>query len=195
MSFKPAGEPARGWAVFPRGGNGRHLRSHVVDEEAEDPRLRGDVEKLGGDGHHKVRMRPDGMRNVRRRVVEVIVVLHFNVRNIGKIEYDGENDDDNPDGGVRNPELLGARALASRVFGIKKHAASNRSEKQTDAVARLREIDAGRSVFNRPQNGRVRIGDGFEKGKTRGNDADTQQKCPKGRDLSRRNEPKSPNRN
>jgi hypothetical protein len=78
------------------------------------------------------------MRNVRRRVVEVIVVLHLNVGNIGKIEYDGEDDDDNPDGGVRNPEHLGARALSRRVFGIKKHAASNRSEKQADAVAEKR---------------------------------------------------------
>jgi hypothetical protein len=110
MDFKPAGEKAR--VGLPRGRNGRHLRSHVVDEEAENPSLGGDVEKLSGDGHHEVRVRPDGMRDVGCRVVEVIVVLHFNVRNIGKIKYNGEDDDNNRDGRVRNPELLGARALS-----------------------------------------------------------------------------------
>jgi hypothetical protein len=55
----------------------------------------------------------------------------------------------------------------------------------------LREIDTGRSVFNGPQNGRVRIGYGFEKGKTSGNDADTKQKCPKVRDVRRGDKPKA----
>ena len=48
--------------------------------------------------------------------VESVVVLHLDIRHIGKKEYNGEDDDDNPDGSVRDPEHLGARALSRGVL-------------------------------------------------------------------------------
>ena len=51
---------------LPRRGQRRHLRRHVVDEEAENAGLRRDVEKLREHRHPEMRMRPDRLARVRR---------------------------------------------------------------------------------------------------------------------------------
>ena len=78
------------------------------------------------------------------------VVLGFDVRDIGKIEYDGKDDDHDRDAGIRNPERLAPGARSCGIFGIKKHAAGDWAENQADAVAGLGEIDASGAIFLRP---------------------------------------------
>src|SRR4029077_852460 len=127
-----------------------HLRSHVVDKEAENAGLGGYVQKLSNDRHHEVWVRPNGGRTPRRRIVHMKVVLGFDVGNIGKIEYDGKDDDHDRDTGVRNPERLAPGARSRGIFGIEKHAAGDWAENQADAVAGLGEIDASGAIFLGP---------------------------------------------
>ena len=85
-------------------GHRRHLRRHVVDEEAEDSGLRGDVKELREHRHPKMRMRPDRLSRVRRGFIDVVVIFHLDVGH-GREEKDNrENDHDHADEGVRNPE-------------------------------------------------------------------------------------------
>ena len=70
-------------------------------------------------------------------IVEMVVVLHLDVGDVGKEEDDRENDDHAPDEGVRNPKILASGALARRVLGIEKHAARDRSEEQDRCRCRI----------------------------------------------------------
>ncbi len=114
MRFKPAREKAARRA--PRIRHRWNLRGHVVDEEAEDAGLRGDVEKLRQHCHPEVRMRPDGMRDVWRGIVKMVVVLHLDVGHRREEKNDRENDHDHADERVRNPEPFAAGAKACRIF-------------------------------------------------------------------------------
>ena len=65
----------------------------------------------------------------------MVIVLHFDVRDIREIEDNRENDDHDADRGVRDPKILAAGALAGCVLGIEKHPTRDRPEKQANAVA------------------------------------------------------------
>ena len=77
------------------------------------------------------------------------------------------------------------------VLGIEKQAAGNRPKHPADAVARLREIDAGGRVLPWTEHSRVWVGNGFKKGEAGRNQANPQQKGPKGRNMRRRDKPKA----
>jgi hypothetical protein len=53
----------------------------------------------------------------------------------------------------------------------------------------LGEVDAGCSVFSRPEHGRIRISNRFKEGEAGGNDANSEQERPELRDMCCRNKP------
>ena len=84
--------------------------------------------------------------------------------------------------------------LPAGVLAVEEHAAGDGAENPADAVAGLGEVDAGGRVSRVAEHRRVRIGDGFEEGQARGDDADAEQKGPERRDLRRRDEPEAAHR-
>ena len=112
-------------------------------------------------------------------VVQVIVVLGFDVGNVGKVENDRQNGDDGGDADVRNLERLAARAFARGVLGIEIHAADDRSEDPADAVGGLGQIDARCRIARIAQHRRVRIGDRFQKRQSGGNGANADKETDK----------------
>ena len=75
------------------------------------------------------------------------IVLGFDVGDIGKIEYDGQDDDHDRDSAVRNPEILATRARSSGILGIEKHIAGDWAKNQADAIAGLGKINTGGTIF------------------------------------------------
>ena len=74
-------------------------------------------------------------------------------------------------------------------------AAHQRPEHPADAVAALRQVDAGRAGVGRAERRRVGVGDGFETGQTGRQDEKADQEGAEGADLGRGNEPEGANRN
>ena len=134
---------------------------------------------------HRLRVRPGIL------LINMVIVLGFNVGNVGEEKHQGENHDQHGHPGIRNPERLTARAFPGGVLGIEEQAAGNRPKHPADAVARLREIDARGRVLLWTQHRCVGVGDGFKKREARRYQTNPQQKRPKGRKVRRRDKPKA----
>src|SRR5690606_36666457 len=117
------------------------------DEETEDTRLRGDIQKLRHNGKRKVWMLPHRVVLLFRVLDGRIVLLGLEVRNIGKVKDTGQNSHDDGNAYVGNVEGFRSGAVARGVSGIEEHAADDGSEDPPDAIAGLCEVDACCGVF------------------------------------------------
>jgi hypothetical protein len=73
-----------GHAGFPRGRDSRHFGGHVIDEEAEHTGLGRNVEKLRRNRQYEVRVRPNGLGNALRGIIQVIIILGFDLGDFGR---------------------------------------------------------------------------------------------------------------
>src|SRR3954452_2426818 len=104
------------------------------------------------------------MRGALARLVQMVIILHFDIRHIGKVENDSEDNNDDGDGKVWDPKICAARTLTGGILRIEKHSAGNWTTEQADAIARLSQINSRRGVLNWPKDGGIRVGDCFKKG-------------------------------
>ena len=91
------------------------------------------------------------------------------------------NDHDARNDHIGNVKRLAAGADAGGVLGVEEHPADDGAEDPSDAVGRLRQVDARGGISRIAQHGGVRIGDGFQEGQPSGDHADAQPGTPRTR--------------
>src|SRR3954447_12011926 len=104
------------------------------------------------------------MRGALACLVQMVIILHLDIRHVGKVENDSEDNNDDGDSKIWNPKIRAARTLTGGILRIEKHSARNWTAEQADAIARLGQINSRRGVLNWPKDGRIRVGDCFKKG-------------------------------
>ena len=127
-------------------------------------------------------------------VLEMVDILGLDVRNVGEIEDDCQNDDDDRHRRIGDPKRLSARALARRVLAVKEQATGDWTKNPADAIAGLGEIDAGGRIAFVPQHRGVGIGHRLQEGQSGGDETDAEQERPELRDVRRRDEPEATHR-
>ena len=148
-------------AGCPAGRNRRQFRGHVVDEEAEDAGLRRYVKELRRYRQHEMPVRPDGVGNALGRIVQVIIVFGLDIGNVGEEENRRDHQHHQSHAHVGDIQRLAAGAVAGGVLGVEIHAAHDRPADPSDAVGRLRQVDARGGKALIAQHGGVRVGDGL----------------------------------
>jgi len=134
-------------------------------------------------------MGPDGLGAAGRNIRQVVFIRGLDFRKPGKKKDAGQQQNPRGDAGIGNPKLL-VRGFRP-VFRVEEHPPDDRTQDPAHPVETLGDVDPHRGVFRIPQHGGVGIGDGFQKGQAHRDNADAQEKGPKGGDLRRGNEPEA----
>jgi len=124
-------------------------------------------------------------------IVLAILVLSFDIRDRGKKEDDGQDENSHSDSCVGDPECLRTSAPPGGVCAVEEQAAGDGAENPADTIAGLGGIDPRGGVAWGPQHGGVGVGNGFQKGQPGRHHAHAEEESPERGDLRRGNKPEA----